>query len=88
MTLTKKYLILLQLLKNKLKCKDHWDWSKIPSITGLAATAALTAVENKVPDYDAKILDIELKYFTTSDYNKFTNQIIGNKVKEITLINK
>ena len=41
-----------------------------------------------MPDYDAKILDIELKYFTTSDYNKFTNEIIGNKVKEITLLNK
>ena len=41
-----------------------------------------------MPDYDAKILDIELKYFTTSNYNKFTNEIIGNKVKEITLLNK
>ena len=29
-----------------------------------------------------------MKYFTTSDYNKFTNEIIGNKVKEITLLNK
>ena len=60
--------------------------SKIPGISGLATTAALTAVENKIPDvsnlvkktgYDAKILVIESKYFTTADYNKF------NKVKHL-----
>ena len=40
---------------------------KIPIITGLATTAALKT------DYDAKIPDFESKYFTTSDYNKFTS---------------
>ena len=43
---------------------------KIPSITGLATTSALTAVENKIPDvnglikkndYDTKISEIEKK---------------------------
>ena len=43
---------------------------KIPSITGLVTTSALTAVENKIPDvsslvkntdYDTKVLDIEKK---------------------------
>ena len=43
---------------------------KIPSISGLVTSSALTAVESKIPDvstlvkktdYDAKILDIEKK---------------------------
>ena len=63
---------------------------KIPSINGLAATAALTAVENRIPDvrnlvkytdYDEKILDTESKYFTTADYNKFTGQTLDAKIK-------
>ena len=42
------------------KIKDIED--KIPSVTNLATTAALTSVENKIPnvDYDAKILEMEL----------------------------
>ena len=35
--------------------------SKIPDISGLV----------KKTDYNAKISDIETKYFTNSDYNKF-----------------
>ena len=63
---------------------------KIPSITCLATTAALTAVENKIPDvsnvvkkadYDTEILDIKSKYFTTADYNKFTNEKFDLKIK-------
>ena len=42
----------------------------------------MTVVENWIPDisnlvkktdYHRKILHIESKYFTTADYNKFTN---------------
>ena len=53
--------------------------SKITIISGLATTAALTAVENKVldisnlvknTDHDTKASDIESKYFTTADCNK------------------
>ena len=49
---------------------------EIPSVANLAATATLTTVENKIPnvndlfkkaDCDAKISDIEHKYFTISD---------------------
>ena len=57
----------------------------IPNTTGLATTAAFDAVGNKIPNvnnlvkketfYDAKISDIDKKYFSTSDYNKFTNKI-------------
>ena len=70
--------------------------SKIPSISGLATSAALTAVENKIPDignlvkktdYDAKISDTEFKYFTTADYNKLTSQTLNAKVKQKELIN-
>ena len=65
--------------------------SKIPSITGLAATAALNSVENKMTniidlvkktDDDAKISDIQTKHFTYSDYNKFTGEMLNAKVKK------
>ena len=69
---------------------------KIPSITGLATTAALNAAENKIPNvsnvkkrqYDVKTSDIESKYFTTSDYNKLTNEILSAKIKEKKIVNK
>ena len=58
-------------------------------LTNLATTATLIAVENKIPsvtdlvkktDYDAKISEIENKYFTTSDYNKLTNAILNANI--------
>ena len=69
------------------------DAIEIPSATELIknTTANLNAVEIKMPDainlvkktdYDAKISDIESNYFTTSDYNKYTNETIDNKIKE------
>ena len=48
-------------------------------------------VDNKIPDvsglvkktgYNAKILDTEGKYFSTSDYNKFAGQILDAKSKQ------
>ena len=54
---------------------------KIASITGLATTTALNAVENEIPnisdlvkksDYDNEIQVVKSKYLITSDYNKFT----------------
>ena len=57
----------------------------------LAGTVSLIAVENKIPnvsslvkkaDYDAKIKEIESRYFTTSDYNKFMNIILDAKITE------
>ena len=70
---------------------------KITSITFLATTAAFTAVENKIPDdsdtvkkaeYDGKIKYIESKYFTTSDYSKFTDHAFGAKIENKELVNK
>ena len=51
--------------------------------------------ENKIPDvsglvkktvYNAKISDMEKKYFTTSDYNKLTSEVIDIKIKEKELL--
>ena len=70
---------------------------RIPSITGLDTTAALTAVTNKISDvsnlvkkadYDTKILDFERKYVTASDNNKFTSQTLDAKIKQKRLVDK
>ena len=34
----------------------------------------------KKADYDARIKDIKDKYFTTSDYDKFMNNILDEKI--------
>ena len=39
-------------------------------------------------NYDAKISDTEKKYITTSGYNKFTNDILGTKIKHEEIANK
>ena len=71
------------------KIKDIED--KMPSITNLATTGALNAVENKIPnvstlikktDYDAKISDIEEKmfyYFGMSQIYKSYSRCKDNK---------
>ena len=80
--LVKKQTILLKLLKE--------IESEIPSDRGLAKTSALTVVVNKIPnisnlvkkkDHDSKISDIESKYITATDYNKFTKDIVHNSIK-------
>ena len=35
----------------------------------------------KKPDYDSKIKDSEWKFFTASDYDKFTSDIIDAMIK-------
>ena len=42
----------------------------------------------KKTDYNAKILDIEYRYFTTADYNKFTSQTLDAKIKQEELFDK
>ena len=75
---------------NEVKCE-------IASITNLAATSALTAVENKTFNfsdlvkkafYDAEVKDIKDEYFTTSDYNNFTNNILDEKITAKKLVNE
>ena len=38
--------------------------------------------------YDAEIKDIKNKYFTTYDYNKFTNNILDAKITAKALVNE
>ena len=62
------------------------------SIAGLATTAALTAVENKIPkvsnlikkktDKDAKISATENAYITTADCNKLIKNNVAERVKK------
>ena len=54
-------------LNTKIKVVD----SKIPDHSGLV----------RKTDYDAKISEIEGKYFTTSSYNKLTGNIVDVKIK-------
>ena len=77
----------MNLLKNNAKINEIEG--KIASIINLATTAALNVVENKISnvsdlikkiDYDENIKDIEGKYFTTPDYNKFTDNILDVKI--------
>ena len=42
----------------------------------------------KKTDFDVKILDIQSNYFITSNYNKFTNEIVNARIKEKDLVNK
>ena len=60
------------------KIKDIED--KTPSVTNLVPTAALTAVENKIPKVS--------KLVKKSDYNTFTNDIINTKIKQKESVNK
>ena len=68
----RKFLILVGQLKRQVKISEIE--SRIPSISGLATNAALTAVENNIPDvsslvekhYNTKISEIEMK---VSDHN-------------------
>ena len=65
---------------------------EIPLKNDLATTnTALTTVENKIlnvndlvknADYDAKISEMEKKYFTTSEYNKFTSNTFDAKLTQ------
>ena len=90
----------MQLIKNLLKklknAKIKQIKGDIPIITGLATTTSLNAVNIKMPgvsnlvakkrNYNAKISDVQSKYFTTSNYNKFTNSILDAKKRSKNLV--
>ena len=52
------------------------SWQKILEHSG----------QSKKADYETKILEIEVKYLTTSAYNKFTSEILDAKVKQEELV--
>ena len=69
--------------------------NKIPDVSGLATTPVLNTtigeIQNKISnidglvkklDYETKIKYIKGKYFTTSDYNKFTSNILDAEIKQ------
>ena len=73
-------------VKNEVVKKDVYNAKikniedKIPDITNLATTTALTAVENKIPnvsnlvkkiDYDTNISEIEKKIAIDHDHDKY-----------------
>ena len=72
--------------------------SKAPGINVLATTVAMIAIQNEIldvnnlvkkkTDYNAKILDIESKYITTVDWNKYTEDIAANKIIGEGLVDK
>ena len=60
-------------------------------VTAAVRNSKISEVENKTPvvtdlakitDYDARILETEGNYFTTSYYNKFTSHILDAKIKQ------
>ena len=48
----------------------------------------MLVIQSKKLDYDPEILDIKSKYFTTADYNKFTNEKFELKIKQKQLVHK
>ena len=60
-------MLLLNKIRNLVKIPDYL----IYLIRDLALKKA---------DYDAQIKDIKDKYFTTSDYDKFMNNILDEKI--------
>ena len=70
---------------DKLRKNTRYEWF---SDCYCVLNTKINEVENetldvkKKTDYNAKISDNEKNYFTTSDYNKFTKEILTEKIKE------
>ena len=72
--------------------------NEISSITNLAINTVLINVKNKTPNvsdlvkkkvgYDAEIKFIKNKYFNTSNYNKFRNNIFDAKIAQKKIVNE
>ena len=68
--------------------------AKMPSISCLATTSALTAVENKITDYILSETERKIavhnhdKYITTAEFNKFTSEILAARLAQANLITK
>ena len=65
-----------------LNAKINKVRGKIPSITNLATTAALITVENRILNFS------DLEYFSISDCNKFTENILDVKITAKKLVNE
>ena len=80
-----------------LNAKINKVKGEIPSITDSATTTALIDVKNNIPkashlvkktNCDDKIKATESEYFTTSDYNKYTNSILDANIESKKIVNK
>ena len=71
--LTQLLLLLLLMLKNQVK-------NEIPNIINLAATTALTAAENEIPDH--------CKYITTSELNTLIAENFTARLVQVNLASK
>ena len=88
--------------KTILNTKINEAKTEILSISGLATTSALSAVENKIPnvskkpDYDTKVNEIEKKitdhkhgkYITTPEFNKLTAETFAARLAQANLVTK
>ena len=90
-------LILEDLLKKHYDAKINDIKGKMPSITGLATTAALNVAKYEIPKvsdlvkqthYEVKISNIKSKYFITSSYTKFKDNILDGKVQNKKLVHE
>ena len=63
-----------------LNAKINEVKNEIPSITNLATTTALTAIENKIPDHS--------KYITTPKFNELTAEHFTARLKQANLPTK
>ena len=79
--LKKKYLTLLTLATNTtLNAKINQVKNKICNITDLDTTAALTGIENKIPDHS--------KYITTPEFNQSATGNVTARLKQADLVSK
>ena len=49
---------------------------------------SILVIQSEKTDYDVEIKDLRNKYFTTSHYNKFTNNILDRKITGKKLVNE
>ena len=63
---------------------------KIPCISDLVTSFALTAVENKISEIESKVSDDDhdKKYITTSEFNKLTTEYFKARLAQVNLTKK
>ena len=85
--------------KKELECATGVDTSGLAAknILLIVLNAKNSQVKNKIPvvgnlvkktDYNTEILEIEGKYITNFDFNKFTKEILDVRIKQKELVDK
>ena len=86
-------MILLRATNAALNAKINEVKNKIASVTSLATTTSLMLLKIEcltlvIQEIDPEVKDIKDKYFTTSDFNKFTNNLFDAKTTAKKLVNE